>query len=55
MNLAKSLIGQKKTIVIIAHLCSEMAVFGRNSILFLPSGLMDRFDTQQQSMLFIPT
>jgi hypothetical protein len=32
MNLAKSLIGRKKTIVIIAHLCSEMAVFDRNSI-----------------------
>jgi hypothetical protein len=32
MNLAKSLIGRKKTIVIIAHLCSEMAAFDRNSI-----------------------
>jgi hypothetical protein len=31
MNLAKSLIGPKKTIVIIAHLCSEMAVLGRYS------------------------
>jgi hypothetical protein len=39
---AKSLIvSEKKTVVITAHLCSEMAVFGRNSILFLPSGLMD--------------
>jgi hypothetical protein len=27
MNLAKSLIGQKKTIVITTHLCSETAVF----------------------------
>jgi hypothetical protein len=34
MNLAKSLIGSKKTIVFIAHLCSEMAVFGRNTIRF---------------------
>jgi hypothetical protein len=34
MNLAKSLIGSKKTIVIIAHLCSEMVVLGRNTIQF---------------------
>jgi hypothetical protein len=43
---AKSLIGQKKTFSIIAHLCSEMAVFGRKSVLFLLPGLIDRFDTQ---------
>jgi hypothetical protein len=33
MNLAKSLNVSKKTIVIIAHLCSETAVFRQNSIL----------------------
>jgi hypothetical protein len=43
---ARSLIGQKKTFSIIAHLCSEMAVFGQKSILFLPPGLIDQFDTQ---------
>jgi hypothetical protein len=44
---AKSLIvSEKKPIQIIAHLCSEMAVFGRKSVLFLPSGTMYRFDTQ---------
>jgi hypothetical protein len=30
MNLAKSQTGQKKSVVITAHLCSEMAVFDRN-------------------------
>jgi hypothetical protein len=54
MNLAKSVIVSEKTILIIAHLCSEMAVFGQKSALFLPTGLIDRFDTQDQSMLFNP-
>jgi hypothetical protein len=44
-----------KTIQIIAHLCSEMAVFGRKAVLFLPSGKLDRFDTQEESMLFYST
>jgi hypothetical protein len=39
MNLAKSLIGSKKTISIIAHLCSEMAVFDRKS--YLPASFID--------------
>jgi hypothetical protein len=39
MNLAKSLIVSEKTIVITAHLCSEMAVFGRKS--YLPASLID--------------
>jgi hypothetical protein len=55
MNLAKSLIVLKKTFSIIAHLRSEMVVFGRKSVLFLPPGLMDQFVTQQQGMLFRPT
>jgi hypothetical protein len=38
MILAKSLIVPEKTFSIIAHLSSEMAVFGRKSVLFLPSG-----------------
>jgi hypothetical protein len=45
MNLAKSLIVSKKlffssekTFSIIAHLCSEMAVFGRKSDQILPTG-----------------
>jgi hypothetical protein len=38
---AKSLIVSEKTISIIAQLCSEMAVFGRKSALFLPSGKPD--------------
>jgi hypothetical protein len=49
---AKSLIGQKKTIVIIAHLCSEMAVLGRKS--YLPASLIDPI-LNNQSMLFLPT
>jgi hypothetical protein len=46
MNLAKSPIVSEKAFSIIAHLCSEMAVFGRKSELLLPSGFRDRFDTQ---------
>jgi hypothetical protein len=38
---AKSLIVSKKTFSIIMHLCSEMAVFGRKSVQFLPSGKPD--------------
>jgi hypothetical protein len=45
MNLAKSLIVLEKTIPIIAHLCSEMAIFGQKSVPFLPSGFRDRSDT----------
>jgi hypothetical protein len=44
---AKSLILSEKAFSIIAHLCSEMVVFGRK----LPSGKLDRSDTQQQTML----
>jgi hypothetical protein len=39
MNLAKSLIVSEKTISIIAHLCSDMAIFGRKS--YLPASLID--------------
>jgi hypothetical protein len=35
MNLAKSLIVSEKNYLITAHLCSEMAVFGRNLIRYL--------------------
>jgi hypothetical protein len=38
MNLAKPLIVSEKTFPIIAHLCSELAVFGRKSVQILPSG-----------------
>jgi nucleotidyltransferase/DNA polymerase involved in DNA repair len=48
---AKSLIVSVKTILITTHLCSEIAVFEQSA----PSGKLDRSDTQQQSMLFIPT
>jgi hypothetical protein len=43
MNLAKRLIVSEKTIVIIAYLCSETAVF---------TNLIHQSDTQEQSMLF---
>jgi hypothetical protein len=52
MNLEKNLSCRKKTISIIAHLCSEMAVFGQKSVLFLPSGFRDRFDTQGTKHVF---
>jgi hypothetical protein len=52
---AKSLIVSEKTISIIAHLCSETAVFRQKSAPFQPSGYVDQFDSQEQSMLFYPT
>jgi hypothetical protein len=48
---AKSLIVLEKTIPIIAQLCSVMAVFGRKSVRFFQRSI----NTQQQSMMFIPT
>jgi hypothetical protein len=34
---------------------SKMAVLGRKSVLFLPTGKPHLSDTQEQTMLFIPT
>jgi hypothetical protein len=42
--------GYGKTFSIIAHLCSEMAVFGQKSAQILPSGKPDRSNNQEQSM-----
>jgi hypothetical protein len=55
MNLAKSLIILEKTFSIIAHLCSEMAVFGRRWAQIFSSGKPDWSDTQEQSMPFNST
>jgi hypothetical protein len=55
MVLAKLHIVSNKNSSITLHLCIEMAGFGQKSVLFLPSGFSDRFHTQEQSMLFIPT
>jgi hypothetical protein len=48
MNLAKWLIGQKKTIQIIAH---TYAVKWQFLTEILPPGKLDRSDNQEQSML----
>jgi hypothetical protein len=35
----------RKVVMLLLLLCSETAVLGRNSDLYLPSGLIDQFNT----------